>query len=118
MSDSRYVMQNSQNLQALIENTTGVKVLSIEYKQLGGMVLLGKGHSQADVDKIENGRFDLRYKGKISVLMDRQKQKLIMLVDPERPQTTDQLALEAAVKHAVQRMTIDIKYWPVTFEWS
>ena len=90
---------------------------SIEYKQLQKLVPLGRGHNKADEDRIRQGASDWKHEGKISVMMDRAQQKLIMHVDPNRPQTGDRLELEDAVRKAVESMTINIREWGVEFVW-
>lgn len=118
MSDASYQLRNSQNLEALIANITGIQVPQIEYKQAGGVVLLGKAHNQADLDNVNKAQSDVKHEGKIGVLMDRANQKLIMHVDPNKTQTSDRSELQQGVERALLRMTIDIKKWPVEFVWS
>ena len=62
--DIDYQQRNSENMQALISyarerpNPAGN---TIEYKQAGQAVLLGKGHSARDIEQIDSAAGDWKY---------------------------------------------------------
>ena len=96
MTDMRgmdYQQRNSQNMQALIDyarehpNPLGN---TIEYRQAGQAVLLGKGHSASDIQQIDSTAGDWVAKGRIAIEIDKTKKilqptekKLIFRIRPE-----------------------------------
>jgi len=96
--------RNSENLQALIDYAAGhpdpVKN-TIGYIQAAQFVLLGKGHSASDIQRIASVQGDWKAKGKIAIEINKTKKetKLVFRIDPEEKHVMHELevAIEAAV---------------------
>jgi len=112
MSDPRamdYQQRNSQNMQALIDYARehpNPLANTIEYKQAGQAVLLGKGHSASDIQQIDETPGDWVAKGKIAIEIDKTKKvlqptekKLIFRITPDVKSGMRELerAIQAAV---------------------
>ncbi len=115
-----YQQRNKDNLTALIDYMLDPKnkdkePYEIGYLQQGPLVLLGKGHSKADEDKIRNTGGE-KYEGKLEF-----RQELggvfYVHVKPKGAQTSGKSELEMAVRQTVESIP---KYlnWSVAFKWE
>jgi hypothetical protein len=122
--DTDYQQRNSQNMQALISyarerpNPAGN---TIEYKQAGRAVLLGKGHSAHDIEQIEGTGGDWVYSGRIAIELDKTKRvlqktekKVIFRISPQKKGGMREL--EVAITEAVAGT--DIAGTPIEFSWA
>ncbi len=106
---------NSKNMQALLDflsQNPNSQANTIGYIQASWMVLLGKGHDQADVARVEAASGDWKHKGALIVRIG--QGRLIVRIAPDRKGSMGEL--ETAIKAAVDGTT-RFKGWPITFEW-
>jgi hypothetical protein len=113
-----YQQRNKDNLTALIDfmfKPGSKEPYEIGYLQEGSLVLLGKGHSKADEDKIRNTGGE-KYEGKLEFRQE-SGGVFYVRVKPKGAQTSGKAELEKAVRQTVES-TRDYLNWGVIFKWE
>ena len=122
--DIDYQQRNSENMQALISyarERPNPASNTIEYKQAGQAVLLGKGHSARDIEQIDSTAGDWKYSGRIAIELDKTKRvlqktekKVIFRITPQVKGGMREL--ERAITQSVAGT--DMSGTPIEFSWA